>query len=212
LTAAPLRAKHRRPRILSLLLALCALASAPLLASSILARADLVTGDGVLINFQGQIAPRTLPRDHPSPVSLHVDGTVKPFRGGTPKGLARVIVQVNRHAVFTTRGLPSCRARLVRGVGTREAMARCGEALIGTGFITSHIDYPEQAPFPAKGRVLVFNSREHGNHALIVHVFGRRPAAISTVLSGSLVPNGRPRGPFGPPLQVGMPKAQESWG
>jgi hypothetical protein len=181
-------------------------------ASSDLARADIVTGDNVLINFHGSIDPRSLPRDVSTPVSLHVDGIVRPLGAATPAGLSRVVVQVNRHAVFTTRGLPSCRARLLQAANTREALASCGDSLIGSGFITSHIDYPEQAPFPAKGRVLVFNSVRRHQHALVVHVFGRRPAAISTVLSGSLVPNGRPQGPFGPRIVIEMPKAREGWG
>jgi hypothetical protein len=176
-------------------------------------RADIVTGDNVLINFHASIEPRVLPRGVPAPVSLHVDGIARPLRDGTtPAGLSRVVVQVNRHALFTTRGLPSCPPARLNGTRTREALAACRGALIGTGFLTSHIDYPEQAPFPTRGRILVFNSKKHGHSALAVHVYGRRPASTSTVLSGALVPRGRPTGPFGPRIVIEMPKAREGWG
>lgn len=196
-----------------LVLLALAILSAPLLLAALQARAEVVTGDGVLINFQASILPRSLPRQRPAPVSLHVDGRVRSFRGEAPKGLDRVIVQVNRHAIFSTRGLASCNPGILQGTRTHKAIELCGDALIGTGYITSHIDYPEQAPFPTRGRVLVFNSTKSGHHALVVHVFGRRPAPISTVLGGYLYPEGSSsQGPFGPRLVVKMPKAPEGWG
>lgn len=199
----------RTPSALAALLIAAALAHG---AWPALVRADVVTGDDVLINFHGAIEPRVLPRGAPAPVSLHVDGVVRPLGDATPAGLSRVVVQVNRHAVFTTRGLPSCPPRSLLGTTTREALAACRDALIGTGFLTSHIDFPDQAPFPTRGRILVFNSEKHGHSALAVHVYGRRPASTSTVLSGALVPHGQPTGPFGPRIVIEMPKAREGWG
>jgi hypothetical protein len=176
------------------------------------ARADTVSGDNVRVSFSGSIEPRTLPRGEPAPVSLHVEGKVRPLEGARPVALRRFTVQVNRHAIFTTRGLPRCPLRKLRGTSSREAIGNCGEALLGSGFFNSHIDIPEQAPFPAYGRVLAFNTTQRGEQAVAIHVFGRRPASITTVLSTALRRSGSSSGPFGPALTVEMPRIGDDWG
>lgn len=177
-----------------------------------LARADTVAGDNVRVSFHGRISPPALPRSRPAPVSLHVAGSVQPIAGGRPAALERLTVQVNRHAHFTTRGLPSCPVRRLYSSSTRQALATCGQALLGTGYFTSHIDIPEQAPFPARGRVLAFNTTRKGHSALAIHVFGRTPAAISNVLGGSLLRSGPAGGNLGPKLTIEMPKIGDDWG
>ena len=205
------RRKYKTDRGLISLLVLLA-PSAAIAGSLAVAGAEVISGDNVRIGFRGGIAPRALPRRVLAPVSLRVEGTVSPIGSQTPSGLARVVVEVNRHAVFSTAGLPRCSPRELGGTDSREALALCGDALVGSGYITSHIDYPDQAPFPARGRVLVFNSRKNGRQSLVVHVFGHRPASISTLLSGALVANRPPRGAFGPRVVIEMPKVRDGWG
>lgn len=194
---------------LTVLAFLCLGALVSLLA---VARAETVTGDALRVDFRGSILPRTLPRSVPAPVSLHVEGSVRPLGAERPAPLARLSVEVNRHAIFTTRGLPICPRRELRGTDTEEALARCAGALIGSGYFTSHIEIPEQAPFPAWGRVLAFNTRKQGHEAVAIHVFGRRPAATSTLLSAALLQSGGADGQFGPQLTIAMPRIGEDWG
>jgi hypothetical protein len=177
-----------------------------------IARADTVAGENVRVSFQGRIRPATLPRSEPAPVSLHVTGTVQPLEGERPTALESLTIQVNRHAHFTTRGLPSCPLRRIYGTSTREALAACGDALLGAGHFTSHIDIPEQSPFPANGHVLAFNTTRKGHPAIAIHVFGRTPAAISNVLAGALVRSGPGSGSLGPRLTIEMPKIGDDWG
>lgn len=176
------------------------------------AKADTVTGDGVRIDFRGQIRPAVLPRSEPAPVTLRVAGTVQPLDGQRPVALERLTIQVNRHAVFTTRGLPACPVRRLRGAASRQALDNCGDALLGYGYVTSHIDIPDQARFPAFGRVLAFKATQRGHRAVAIHVFGRTPASITTVLAATLVRSGPAAGPFGPKLTVEMPKIGDDWG
>lgn len=188
---------------------LCLALSALCLAS---ARADTVSGDNVRIQFRGSIVPKALPRSRPAPVSLHLEGRVEPLGSERPSSLSQLTVQVNRHATFTTRGLPTCPRRKLRGTSTEEALANCGDALLGSGYFTSHIDIPEQAPFPTWGRVLAFNTRKSGHQAVAIHVFGRSPAPTSTLLSASLRRSGPAAGQFGPQLSVTMPRIGDDWG
>jgi hypothetical protein len=91
-------------------------------------------------------------------------------------------------------------------------LANCGEALIGTGYFTSHIDIPDQTPFPAFGRVLAFNTTIDDRQAIVVHVYGTTPASITTVLASTLSRTGPASGSFGPKLEIVMPKIGDDWG
>ena len=200
---------ERPQHILTAALLLAAVAALALLG---LAKADTVSGDHVRIGFHARIHPTALPRSTPAPVSLHVAATVHPLDSRRPAPLQRLILQVNRHAHFSVRGLPGCPLRALRGTSTRQALANCRGALIGTGHFTSHIDIPEQAPFPAFGRALAFKTTRHGLPAVAIQVFGRTPASTTTVLSAALSRSGPATGPFGPKLEIEMPRIGDDWG
>jgi hypothetical protein len=174
------------------------------------AAANVVSGGNVRVSFRGWIAPRTLPRGEPAPVRLHFAGHVAPLPGKRPEQLRRVRIEINRNGVVTTRGLPSCPLRELRSTTTMQALSTCRRGLVGEGHFTSHIDIPDQAPFPALGRVLAFNTRAHGHTMFVAHVFGTHPLPVSQVLPMSL--HRESRGSFGTTLIVEMPKTGRDWG
>jgi hypothetical protein len=187
-----------------------ALAAVALLALLGVARAEVVSGGNVRVSFRGWISPRTLPRAEPAPIALHVAGTVEPVGGRRPAALESVTVEINRHGVVTTRGLPTCPWGRLRSTTSEQALATCRDALVGTGTFTSHVDIPEQAPFPAAGRILAFNTRLHGHSSLAAHVFGKEPVPTSQVLPISF--RRAAHGQFGSRLDVEMPQAGPDWG
>ncbi len=174
------------------------------------AQADIVSGGNVRVSFRGWISPQALPRSEAAPIALHVAGTVTPIDGQRPAALERVTVEINRHAVATTRGLPTCPWRKLLSTTTARALEICHDALIGTGHFTSHIDIPEQAPFPAEGRMLAFNSRRNGKPAVAAQVYGRNPVPTSEVLPMTFSRRGQ--GSFRPIISVEMPKIGNEWG
>jgi hypothetical protein len=175
------------------------------------AQADVISGANVRVSFRGGITPTTLPRSELAPIALHIAATVTPIEEGQrPQALERLTVEVNRHAVATTRGLPVCPWRKLRSTTSYRALAICRDALIGTGHFSSHIDIPEQAPFPAEGRMLAFNSRRNGKPAVAAHVFGKVPARTSEVLPLTFTRRGN--GNFGPIVSMKMPDIGNEWG
>ncbi len=174
------------------------------------ARADVIGGGNVRVAFRASINPKMLPRSVRGPVALHVSTVVTTIEGRRPEALRRVTVEVNRHAVATTRGLPVCPWRRLASVTSSRALVVCGDSLIGTGHFSSHIDIPEQAPFPAEGRMLAFKSEKGGRPAIAVHVFGRNPVATSEVLPMTFKRRGD--GNFGPIVSVEMPDIGNEWG
>jgi hypothetical protein len=175
-----------------------------------LAGAEVIGGDNVRVTFRASITPRTLPRTGSAPIALHVSAKVTPVGGRRPEALRKVTVEVNRHAVATTRGLPFCPWSRLISENSKRALAICGDSLIGTGHFSSHIDIPEQAPFPAEGRMLAFKSERNGKPAIAVHVYGRSPVPTSEVLPMTFSRRGE--GNFGPIVTVPMPDVGNDWG
>jgi len=186
-------------------LALCALA--PLVA---VARADVVSGGNVRVSFRGWITPSELPRGEAAPVTLHVAGTVRPIAGRRPEALERVKVEINRHGIVSTRGLPVCPQNSLKGATTAQALARCRGSLVGAGHFTAHVEIPESTPFPAVGRMLAFTTMSGGRRALVAHIFGTDPVPVSQVLPISLRRHGE--GGFGVTMSVAMPRVGDEWG
>ena len=174
------------------------------------AQGEVVSGGNVRVSFRGWINPETLSRTEATPIALHIAGTVSPIGDRRPAALESVTVEINRHGVVTTRGLPICPWRQLRSTTSAQALGACRDALVGTGSFASHVDIPEQAPFPAVGRMLAFNTVSDGRPSLAAHVFGRDPVPTSQVLPMTFRRSAG--GPFGSSLEVEMPKIGPDWG
>ena len=174
------------------------------------ASAEVITGGNYRISFSGSMTPAKLPRVGSQPISVSVRGAVRPLPGAPSPALREFTVSINRHANLSLRGLPVCSRRQIVGNSTSQALASCRDALVGSGEFTAHIDLPEQTPFPAAGRLLVFNSRYHGHRALLGHVFGRQP--IPTAIDMYFRLHREQKGPFGLTLTATLPEIGEEWG
>lgn len=175
-----------------------------------LASAEVITGGNYRISFSGSMTPAKLPRVGSQPISVSVRGAVQPLPDSPSPALREFTVSINRHARLSLRGLPVCSRRQVVGASTSQARARCRDALVGNGQFSAHIDLPEQTPFPAAGRLLVFNSRYRGHPALLGHVFGRQPAPTAIDMYFRL--HREQEGPFGLTLTATLPEVGEEWG
>lgn len=175
-----------------------------------LASAEVITGGNYRISFSGSMTPAKLPRVGSQPISVSVRGAVQPLPGSPSPALREFTVAINRHARLSLRGLPVCSRRQIVGNSTSQALASCRDALVGSGSFSAHIDLPEQAPFPAAGRLLVFNSRYRGHRALLGHVFGRQP--VPTAIDMYFRLHREQKGPFGLTLTATLPEVGEEWG
>jgi len=175
-----------------------------------LASAEVVTGGRYRISFSGSMTPAKLPRVGLQPISVSVRGAVQPLPGPPSPALREFTVSINRHARLSLRGLPVCSRGQIASDSTNQALAHCRDALVGSGYFTAHIDLPEQTPFPAAGRLLVFNSRYRGHRALLGHVYGPKPVPTAIDLYFRL--RQEQKGPFGLTFTATLPEVGEGWG
>lgn len=171
---------------------------------------DEFGGANVRATFDGWITPRSLPRDRPQPIALHLRGRLRTTDGRLPPPLRSVAIFINRHGKVSTAGLPTCRKGKLAAARSATALRRCGDALIGSGRFDAHIQIPEGAPFPARGRVLAFNGVRDGRRVIFAHVFGTDPVPTVQVLTLRFRRPGP--GSYGTELTMRMPNVGEDWG
>jgi hypothetical protein len=185
------------------------LATCAILATGI-AQAGIFGGANVRASFEGRLTPRALPRAGSVPVSLRMEGALISTNGHEPPQLQRLAIAINRHGTVSTHGLPVCRVGSIEATTTTQALGACREALVGTGRFTAHIAIPTQAPFPAHGRMLAFNSVLHGRRVILAHIYGTDPVPTSRVLV--MTYQRRRPGTFGTVLSMQMPNLTVNWG
>lgn len=187
-----------------------ALALAVLLCAGAIAGAAVVQIRDVRVMVLSQIMPTKLPRKGAAPIAVFVAGHLENPEGGVPPQLQRMKVEVNRHGILQARGLPLCRIAQIRSVTTDQALKNCGPALVGSGQFWANIIFSGQPPYPTRGRLLVFNGRQHGKLALFAQIFTSHPFNSSFV-----IPFGIRRirqGAYGTELTAALPAALGSWG
>lgn len=182
-------------------MALGALGAALLFAVS-LAQAELIERGNLFVKFAGGIAPTKLPRQENAPISVRVDGTVRTLSGERPPALRFISIAINRGGRIETRGLPLCERSQIEAASSAQALATCGDALVGEGRYLAGVTFPEQEAFPLSGRVLAFNARVDGRGAILAHVYGGDPFPNSRIFVFRIRKAG---GTFGTILTAALP-------
>lgn len=174
------------------------------------ASAAVVQDGGIRITVLSQIKPFKLPRRGTAPIAVFVSGHVADADGSTPPQLRQMTIVINRHGLLQSVGLPVCPLSEIEAVSSSRAMSLCGPAVVGSGRFWASVVFPDQRPYPTRGRLLVFNGREHGRPVLYAHIFTTQPFATSFVIPISI--GHIDKGPYGTELTASLPAALGSWG
>lgn len=189
--------------------ALLALTALTLCAASA-AWAVSVQSGGVRVAVFAQVKPYKLPRTEAAPVAIAVSGHLASAQGGIPPQLQEMTIDVNRHGVLRSRGLPVCPARRLLAAPTERALQLCRGALVGSGRFWAHIVLPEQGSYPTRGELLIFNSEQHGKPVILVHIFTSHPFDSAFTIAFSI--KRVSKGPYGTELHAYLPEALGEWG
>ncbi len=174
-----------------------------------LAQAELIARGDLFVRFSGGIAPNALPRDSRAPISVSISGTVRTLSGERPPALRRITLAINRGGRLDARGLPICRRSQIEPSSSREALDRCGPALVGRGHYSADVAFPEQSAFPTAGRILAFNAVIDGQRAILAHVYGKEPIPITRIIVFRIRESG---GTYRTTLTGALPASLNRWG
>lgn len=183
---------------------------AALLAGSAYATAATVQSGGLRITALAQLKPYKLPREEPAPIAVFIAGHLQATTGGVPPQLQRLRIDVNRHGLLQSQGLPVCQIPQVQPASTQRALANCQEALIGSGQFWANIVLPDQGAYRTQGRLLIFNGKERGKPVILAHIYTSHPFNSSFVIPFAM--RQIHKGPYGTRLSASLPSALGSWG
>jgi hypothetical protein len=162
----------------------------PLLAGALLvtgvlatpASAELTQKGNLFVRFDGGISPSSLPRNALAPIGVGIEGRIRAPKGQEPPSLRHIRIALNRGGVLDSVGLPRCRRAQIDSAPTAEALAACGDSLVGTGGITARTSFPDQPSYLLRGEILLFNGRAGGREAIFGHLYQRDPVPITRVI------------------------------
>lgn len=186
-----------------------ALALVLLAAGATVAQAEVERQGNLVVNFDGGISPKSLPRTGTAPVAVSVDSTFRASDGADPPPqLRRISIAINRGGRLFDRGLPTCRVRRIQPSTIAAARRICGGAIVGSGNVRVRVRLENQLPFTFKGPLLVFNAeRRGGKRRLLAQVYGRKPPS-AFVLTFRIA---KRRGTFGTVIETTLPRSAREW-
>jgi hypothetical protein len=164
----------------------------------------------ILVRFNADFSPHSLPRDTPAPIEVTIKGAVTTSDGSHPPPLQWLEVELNRNGRLYTKGLPSCSPSLLQSTSSDEANSRCGRALVGHGNFSADIALGTNKPVTSAGRILAFNGRRAGKPALLLHFFGGVPVRFTLVVPLRI--GHRRDAQFGTVLRARIPKLANGFG
>ncbi len=165
---------------------------------------------GVLIaSFHGGIAPQKLPRSEPAPISVQMGGKIKTTDRSTPPKLERIVLEINRLGVISTKGLPTCSLSKLEAVSAATAKRQCKAAQVGHGNVTSRVSLPGQGAFASNGSLLAFNGAFKGHQAVFAQVESGPPLPLTYVIVFEVKKKG---GTFGTELIGTLPPIASEYG
>lgn len=173
------------------------------------AQAELDQEGDVIVNFDGGISPRALPRTGVAPVAVSIDSSFKSAEGADPPPqLQTITIEINRGGKLFDRGLPTCRVREIQPATIEAARRICGGAIVGSGRVRVRVHLANQEPFTFKGPLLVFNAeRVGGKRRLLAQVYGIRPPS-AFVLTFRIL---KRQGAYGTVIRTTLPSAARKW-
>jgi hypothetical protein len=174
-----------------------------LVGTTSLARAEVVQRGGLRVSFDGRLSPKALPRTGSAPVRVAVATKIDSVKGSVPPRLRTMTIAINRYGRFDPGLLPACTLRDIQPSTTENALAACGDSLVGQGTFSAKVLLSRQAPFPSAGKLYAFNGVVDGRPAILAHVYGEEPVPTSFTLVFELRHSG---GTFGTVLHASLPE------
>lgn len=181
-----------------------------LLLLTVPAAATVIQQGNLRVTVLAQVQPFKLPRSLPAPIAVFLSGHVGTVNGEVPPQLQRMTIKVNRHGLLRSAGLPSCKLSQIQPGSTGHALQQCSDALVGSGRFWASVVFPDQRPYPTRGRLLVFNGRQAGKPVIFAHIYTTQPFNSSFVISFGIKKVSK--GAYGTELSASLPQALGNWG
>jgi hypothetical protein len=182
-----------------------------LLAMSGVALGIVLRAGSIEVVGEGGFTPTTLPKHEFAPITIHGEGRIGTTDGSLPPILHRLTVWYDKHGEVVTKGLPYCTQGKLAATTSKTARKVCAGSIVGEGYGSALIAFPEQKPFKASSPITIFNGPPHdGNPTVLAHAYLSVPAPTTYIVPVEIqrIHNG----PFGFRTEATIPKIAGGYG
>lgn len=163
-------------------------------AGAAIAKPVTVVAGNLVLTFDSSVTPKALSKKELTPITFKLKADISTKDGKHPPAAKTFEGEVDKNGALNPKGLPVCKQGQLEARPTQAALAACEDALIGKGFAEAEVEFAEQAPFDAKGPLLVFNGGgTPAKTKILVHVYANVPAptAFITPVTVTKISNGK---------------------
>lgn len=165
----------------------------------------VVRAGNMVLEINGDIAPKTLPKHELAPLGIWGSGKLATVDGSHPPALQGAVFDADKDVYVSVKGLPACRIGQLQARETKKAEAVCGGAILGRGTASVEVSFPEQNPIHSTGPLVLFNGGErHGVVTVLAHAYVNVPAPTAVVATARV--SRVSKGPLGLHIEVEVPK------
>ena len=174
-------------------------------------KVHLVIGNLVL-DAEGDFAPKALPKFKNAPIVTHGGGSLSTKTGELPPILDQFTLEFDKHGALDTTGLAVCTKGKLVATDVPTARKACGPAIVGEGFGSAVVKFPEQAPIKVGSPITLFNGPKKGrDDTIIAHAFLSEPAGPTTFIVPIVIEKIN-KGTLGYRVKVKIPKIAGGYG
>jgi hypothetical protein len=166
-------------------------------AAAAIAGKPVQVGGNIEAKFNGGFWPKTLAKKELTPISFWITGKVDTRDGIHPPPLKELILEGDKDASFSVKGIPLCRSE--PGIESQRmtpdrVRKECRTSLIGQGRMEAEISFYDAKPIPVESELLLLKGGfAGGERSLYLHAYLTIPvpASIVTVVKVKRIDKGR---------------------
>jgi hypothetical protein len=172
---------------------------------AVAAKPTTIVLGNLVLKINGEVKPKALPKNKLAPITLKLSAALSTKDGSHPPVLRSFEAELDKNGTLNPKGLPVCKQGQLEARTTTAAKNACKKSLIGEGSAEAEVEFPESAPFNAKGPLLVFNGGGTPKKTKIfVHVYAAVPTPTAFITPVTVTKISK--GPYGNKVVASIPK------
>jgi hypothetical protein len=170
-----------------------------------------VVAGNLVLDAEGGFSPKALPKHQNAPIKAWGGGKLSTLSGELPPVLKGFVLEFDRHGAVDTAGLPHCTKGKLVATDVAAARRACKDAIVGKGFGTAVVKFPEQGPIKVGSPITLFNGpKKDGDDTIIAHAHLDYPGPTTFIVP--IVIEKIHKGVFGYRVSVEIPKIAGGYG
>ena len=165
----------------------------------------------LVLDAEGSFSPKALPKHENAPIVTEGGGTISTLSGDLPPILDTFILEFDKHGALDTTGLGVCTKGKLVATDVPTARKACKDAIVGEGFGSAVVKFPEQKPIKVGSPITLFNGpKKGGDDTIIAHAHLDYPGPTTFIVP--IVIEKIHKGVYGYKIVVKIPKIAGGYG